>query len=324
MKLRVVTPGIRTTFQDLGRPGHEAIGIAPGGAADRISYALVNWLVGNARNTPALEILLGGLELEVIHGSGIAAIGGAQTDATLNGTPLSNWSRFPLSQGDRLRLGHVRHGQIAYLGVLGGFDAPRYFDSVSVNIREEIGEALTGGQTLHAPRAAHSLLPRASLDPSLIPQWDTNGTLRVRYLPGYQSDWFDQARFCKATFTVTSQHNKMGYRLTGTKIPPRHTQLISEGIVYGAIQITHDGDPIVLLSEHQTIGGYPKIGTILPRDGSALSQMDTGARIQFEAIDPAEATALLSPRRIEEIAWFPFWQNSQKNPEPIQTAVTTC
>jgi biotin-dependent carboxylase-like uncharacterized protein len=306
MKMRLIHPGVRTTCQDLGRPGYEAIGIAPAGAADRISYALVNWLLGNARNTPALEILLGGLELEVASSHGMAAIGGAQMHATLNEIPLPNWSRFRLQKGDRLRFGYAAHGQIAYLGIAGGFSCPKFFNSVSVNVREKLGEVLQADTVLHTSVTQQKHLLKAKLHPSLIPKWDENGTLRLRYLPGYQSEWFDRETFEKSTYMVTEKHDKMGYRLKGTRIPPRHTQLISEGIVYGAIQITHDGDPIVLLSEHQTIGGYPKIGTILPTDGYALSQMTTGARIIFEAIDPLLASSLLSPQRIEEIPWFPY------------------
>jgi biotin-dependent carboxylase-like uncharacterized protein len=301
--LHILKPGVRTTCQDTGRFGFESIGIGHSGAADQLSYHLLNWLLGNPRNAPVLEIILGGFEARILAPSTLA-IGGAKMHATLNGQPLSNWSRFRVEKGDILTLSHATEGQIAYLGTPGGFACERLFGSVSVNVREAIGHVLKRDDTIATSRIASPMLP-ATLHPDLIPDLKVD-TLTLHYTPGYQAEWFDRVAFEASTFAVTTQHDKMGCRLTGTPILSTQTALISEGIAYGAIQITHDGDPIVLLSDRQTIGGYPKIGSILPIDGWRLVQCRTGCRITFEAIDTHTALKLMQPTSTEAIAWFPF------------------
>ena len=305
--LRILKPGVRTTCQDTGRFGYEAMGIGTSGAADPISYHLLNWLLGNPRNTPVLEIILGGFQAEILH-EGILGIAGAHMHATLNHHPLRNWSRFHVHKGDTLRFGHAREGQIAYLGTPGGFACERLFGSVSVNPREGIGRPTAAGDEITVSRSTFLSLPPATLSESLRPDF-SGDTLRLRYLPGYQVDWFDRNAFESATFTITPQHDKMGCRLTGTPLLSDHTALISEGISYGAIQITHEGDPIVLLGDRQTLGGYPKIGTVLPIDGYRLVQYGSGTRIHFEPVTIEAAQRLLRPQRLDAVGWFPYGQS---------------
>ncbi|WP_456391794.1 5-oxoprolinase subunit C family protein [Nitratifractor sp.] len=301
--LRILDPGVQATFQDRGRPGYEALGITESGAADRLAYHLVNRLLENPVDAPAIEILLGRFRAEILR-SCTLAIGGAETDATLEGRPIRRWSRFRAEAGQILELGFAREGQIAYLGIRGGFDAPRYFGSVSVNLREGLGKPLARNEEIDAGSLASETMLPATLAPRIAPSYGGE-ELILRYLPGYQEAWFDRERFESAEFRI-ARYDKMGYRLQGPPILPRQRSLLSEGICYGAIQITHEGDPIVLLSERQSIGGYPKIGSILPPDGWRLSQYGAGTRIRFRCVTPRQARRILYPARPEEIPWFPF------------------
>jgi len=301
--LHILDPGVQATFQDRGRPGYEALGIGESGAADRLTYHLVNRLLENPVDAPVIEILLGRFRAEILSPCTLA-LGGAQTDATLSGRPIRCWSRFRAEAGEVLELGFAREGQIAYLGVCGGFDAPRYFGSVSVNLREGLGRPLARGEEVAATTLASRPMLPATLAREITPRYRER-ELTLRYLPGYQEEWFDRERFESAEFRI-ARYDKMGYRLEGPAIRPRQRSLLSEGICYGAIQITHEGAPIVLLSERQTIGGYPKIGSILPPDGWRLCQYGTGTPVRFRAVTPKEARRLLYPSSAQEIPWFPF------------------
>ena len=307
--MRLLRTGPLATWQDRGRPGYEALGVSESGAADRLAYHLLNRLLENPADTPAVEILLGGFRAEILAPCTLA-LAGAECGAALDGRPLRNWSRFRAETGQILELGYAREGQIAYLGVRGGFDAPRIFGSVSVNLREGLGSPLRAGDLLEGSPAAETPMLPATLAPAITPRYDAKELL-LRYLPGYQSELFDRERFEGARFRVSSRYDKMGYRLEGAPLLPQTTELLSEGICYGAIQITHDGHPIVLLGDRQTIGGYPKIGSVIPPDCWRLVQYGAGTPIRFKAISIERAHRLMTPRTPEEIPWFPWPGSSQ-------------
>jgi allophanate hydrolase subunit 2 len=145
----------------------------------------------------------------------------------------------------------------------------------------------------------------AFLSPRITPRFPRE-ELILRYLPGYQEERFDREAFEAARFTVSSRYDKMGYRLDGPPILPSDTGLLSEGIAYGAIQVTHDGAPIVLLGDRQTLGGYPKIGAVLPPDCWRLVQYGAGTPVRFRPVTPRQARRLLAPATPEEIPWCPY------------------
>jgi len=292
---RVLKQGVLSTYQDLGRFGYEDRGITNGGASDEISYRLVNRLLNNLKNSTAIEIVLGNFSLEVLESCRVA-IGGAEMRAKVNGEHKRNWSAFPLKKGDILEFGYAAKGQIAYLGIEGGFNAKKILNSSSICIKDGIGQALKEGDTIEAKSSTNTL--KSSLSPSIIPSIGEK-SLSLRLTCSYQHKWFDKEKFFNSTFRVSNRYDKMGYQLEGEEIKPRYDTLISEAIAFGAVQVTSAGHPIVLLKERQTIGGYPKIGTVLPIDCFKLSQTGANTKIIFKEITLDEAREECLKARIQ-------------------------
>ncbi len=283
----VLKEGVVATFQDLGRFGYDDIGVSNSGASDELSYTLTNRLLNNPKNSATIELTIGKLKLKALNNCRIA-IGGANTRAKLNGKIVKNWSAFPLKKGDILEFGYAIDGQLTYLAVEGGFKADKILGSVSVS--KHLGRAVKKGDILKGERSDNT--QKSFLSPKLIPNL-TKKELVLRFVRGYQSEWFKVDEFCKKSFKVSNRYNKMGYQLTGEKIIPKKRELISEAIAYGAIQITALGQPIVLLKDRQTIGGYPKIGSVLPIDCFKLSQCGANTKITFKEIEPEKARELV-------------------------------
>ena len=292
---RVLKEGVLSSFQDIGRFGYEDRGITNSGASDEISYHLVNRLLNNPKNSTAIELVLGNFSLEVLEDCRVA-IGGADMRVRVNKELKRNWSAFPLKKGDILEFGYAVKGQIAYLGIEGGFKAKKILGSTSVSIKEGIGSALKEGDFIEANSSSNTL--KSSLSPKLIPTIaEKSITLRIHC--SYQHKWFNKDRFFNSVFKVSNRYDKMGYQLDGEKIIPKKDTLISEAIAFGAVQVTSAGHPIILLKERQTIGGYPKIGTVLPIDCFKLSQCGANTKIIFKEITLKEAQE--ATLRINEI-----------------------
>lgn len=278
MSFHVVNAGIFTTIQDLGRYGYAHLGITCSGAMDEYAYKWALQLLGD-EETNALEILMGGLSLKVTADTTIA-VTGADLDFKINGVSQALWQSIRIKKGDLLHFGMQKNGMRAYLAVKGGFKLAKVKGSYSTTIREGIGDKLKQGDILEYEPIVLSSLAR--LKKSYIPKYTKELTLHL--VLGYQEDYFSDAQkkqFFASEYTLTQDISRMGYKLSGTVLEPKSTQLISEGIAYGAVQIPKDGQPIVLLKERQTIGGYPKIGSVIPQDCFKLSQMPIGSTIRF-------------------------------------------
>jgi len=283
------------------------LGIGNSGAADRISYYLTNLLLYNATNSATLEIILGLLKLKVLVDTNIA-LGGADMQVMCEGKLLSNWSRHRVYTGDVLSFAYAQEGQIAYLAIEQGFSCPRIFDSVSVNLREGLGRALMEGDILCGMdslqrQKIQGCSVTATLRSSVIPHFKQS-SITLRYVAGYQEKYFDKQAFNNTQFVISNRYDKMGYCFEGAPIIPARMHFISEGITYGAIQVTHTGTPIVLLNERQTIGGYPKIGTVLPIDCYRLVQYGAGTKVRFQELSFSEAYDFLEPNSLKEIPDF--------------------
>ncbi len=283
----VLKEGVVATFQDLGRFGYDDIGVSNSGASDELSYTLTNKLINNPKNCATIELTIGKLKLKALNSCRIA-IGGANTRAKLNGKIVKNWSAFPMKKDDILELGYAIDGQLTYLAVEGGFEAEKILGSVSVS--KHLGRAIKKGDILKGKISTNK--QRAFLSPKIIPDL-AKKELVLRFTRGYQSEWFDVDNFCKKSFKVSNRYNKMGYQLTGDEIIPKKRELISEAIAYGAIQITALGQPIILLKDRQTIGGYPKIGSVLPMDCFKLSQCGANTKITFKEVSLNKARELV-------------------------------
>lgn len=284
--LKVIQPGMLTLIQDLGRFGAHSLGLTHGGPLDRLAFNWANRLLGNDINASCLEVSFGGLVLESGVDTAIA-ITGAELPCTLNGSSISQWQTLSIKRGDKLELGYTVVGTRAYLAVASGFDIPHSFGSSSTVVREKIGgihgDKLQAGD--HLPCDPISLDSNQFLAEQHRPQYGNSAILHV--VPGYQQHAFDSAqhwRFFNSDYRVTDRSDRMGFRLEGPMIKSEIVGMLSEGICHGAIQIPADGQPIVLMNDRQTIGGYPKIGSVIPADTARLAQLSPGATVCFEAI----------------------------------------
>ncbi|MBM6550921.1 biotin-dependent carboxyltransferase family protein [Marinomonas ostreistagni] len=292
MAFNVIKPGMLALVQDLGRHGYQHLGVTTGGAMDEYAFRWGNALLDNDSHAPQIEITFGMFAVEAQAATSIA-ITGADLGATLNDQYLEPWQTYAIHKGDILAFHQPQVGLRAYLAVKGGFVVDPVLGSVATVMREQlggltgVGDKLSKGdvlvfQTSHQHQARH--VPRLARPDYLQSQ--------INVVTGYQYQQFsrlDQARFFSSTYTLSQHCDRMGYRLEGQAIGQELSGIISEGITYGAIQVPSDGQPIVLLRDRQTIGGYPKIGCVTNLSGALLSQKKPGDQIHFRAINVAEA-----------------------------------
>ncbi|MCP4432805.1 MAG: biotin-dependent carboxyltransferase [Gammaproteobacteria bacterium] len=287
----VKQPGLLTLIQDRGRYGAHNLGLTTGGPLDMSAYDWANRLLGNDSNASCLEISFGGLSLEA-NVDTVIAITGANEPSKINGDPISQWQTYAVKKGDLLEFGFASEGVRAYLSVVGGFNIEPSFGSSSTVIREKIGglhgEKLKAGDVI--PCQPGSVSHHLKLEKEHQPVYAKQAKLRV--VKGYQQAAFDhiqQWRFFNSEYQVTERSDRMGFRLEGEVIHSTMTGMLSEGICHGAIQIPADGQPIVLMNDRQTIGGYPKIGSVIPSDTARLAQLSPGSTIRFEEISLEQA-----------------------------------
>lgn len=301
MAFRVLKPGLLSLIQDRGRFGFQHQGLTTGGVLDEYAANWANRLLGNDLAAPVIEITLGNMQLEAMKDT-VVVLTGAVMPVFLNDQPVAQWQLLMISAGDILRLGWASSGQRSYLAVWGGFQVAPVFGSVSTVVREHVG-GLVG-----AAIKVNDILPYRPCQPfsmtgalhhgapkSAIPDYDQS--IQIRVIQGNQISQFsaeDQAVFFAGVYRLTADSDRMGYRLSGPAIHYDGPGLLSEGIAYGAIQIPPDGQPIIMLKDRQTIGGYPKIGAVLPLDAYRLSQMKTGGSVHFAPISLDQAQSLMT------------------------------
>ena len=312
--IEVIDGGIGNSIQDSGRFGYRHMGITVSGALDAYLARCANALVGNASDCACIEIRGAGPTLTVREGPLRLALAGA-IDATLRRAggetrAVRAWESITLAVGDTLEVGYLPGGS-AYLAVGGGIDTPRQLGSRSTYQRALIGgidgAPVASGQTLPC-RALSSRDPREF---QAVAPWSANveegATLRV--VLGPQQGHFTEdalTRFLSAEFEVTTQIDRMGVRLQGEKLEhltPQCADIVSDGVTPGAIQVPGSGQAIVLLADCQTVGGYPKIATVISADLPLLAQLQAGERVRFCAVDAAQARDALRRREHAWNAW---------------------
>ena len=297
--VRVLRPGLQTTVQDLGRWGYQASGVPVAGPMDTFSHRLANLLVGNPRDAATLEITLIGPELEFDVPSTIAVCG-AEFDVTADGQPLTTGTTVHVAGGTRVQFGRRRVGARAYLAVAGGIQTPIVLGSRATHVVSGMGgldgRALVAGDRL--PVAAQRELAAPRRAPGLT--LPAHGRARLRLLPGPQTDWFDAAALATLTrvsFRISPRSNRMGYRLEGPPLPQaRRVEAISEPLAFGAVQVPAAGEPILLMADRQTAGGYPTVGSVISADWPVAGQLAPGDFIEFAFCSPQEAAAALIAR----------------------------
>lgn len=290
--LTVLKPGPMSLIQDFGRFGVAHLGLTQGGPVDDYSYSWANHLLQNPVNLAALEITLGQCAFKVDHDCEMSICGG-DLQAALDGHKLDNWSTFQARAGQILSFGLPKNGLRAYLAIKGGFDAPVTLNSRSTVTREKIGGLTQNGEPCQQGQKiaflTHPLTqPFKPVSVTFRYKPNYNLPLNLRIIEGYQCNLFSEPAketLYSSSYRVDQNSNRMGYRLSGEPVASPDISLLSEGIALGAIQIPQDGQPIVLLNDRQTIGGYPKIGCIARIDLPRLAQAKPGHEISFSKGD---------------------------------------
>ena len=292
MSLEIINNPLFATIQDMGRYGYSHIGVTNSGVMDEYAYLFAQKLLKNPLNTNILEIAFSNVIFKANANTQIA-ITGAICEVFINDIKKECWQTHNLRAGDILKIGKILEGNRVYLGVSGGFDIKKEFGSNSTSIKENLGgisgDKLKKGDIL--PFKSYKISHNIRLKKEFIPSFDSELTLRV--ILGYQENNFNEEekkKFFSNTFTLTNDFNKMACKLKGEPISCDINGIISEGISFGAIQIPNDGQIIILLKDRQTIGGYPKIGTVLSIDCFRLSQAREGTKIKFEEISLEKAS----------------------------------
>jgi biotin-dependent carboxylase-like uncharacterized protein len=272
--IEILATGPLATVQDLGRPGHAALGVGASGAADRRSLRLANRLVGNPEGAAAIEVTFGGLAVRV-HDRMIVALAGAPCAGVAMQAPMY------LAPGAEVRLGAPESGLRTYLAVAGGIDAEPVLGSRATDTLAGLGpDPLRAGDRLAV--GTHRGEP-PGVDVAAVAPPAADPVLRV--LPGPRADWFGPdglERLCARAWTVSPRSNRVGMRLDGEPLErSRAGELPSEGMVEGALQIPPDGRPVLLLADHPVTGGYPVIAVVEEDDIPLAAQARPGARIRF-------------------------------------------
>ena len=298
--LRVKKPGLFTTVQDLGRPHAIASGVQPGGAMDRFAHSAANLLLGNERSAASLECTLSGPHL-VAERACLVAITGADFELQVNGRPARMWAGVFLRAGDELTFARRRSGARAYIAVAGGVAADRWLGSLSTNVMAARGgthgRALIAGDVIategdpSGPAVSGRELPE-----HLRPDYSDH-TLHVIAGPHIGRLGADGRRtLFESTFRVSRDADRMGYRLEGEPLIPSGEELLSYGLTAGTLQVPASGQPILLMADHQTAGGYPAVATVVSASMPVAAQLVPGDEVRFAEITIEGALRLRKAR----------------------------
>jgi antagonist of KipI len=295
--LVVITPGMLTTVQDRGRWGYQAEGVPVAGPMDPCAHRLANALVGNEWGAATLEITFVGPEVE-FEDERIVAVVGAEFDITVDGRSVPADTPFIAAAGTRLRVGRRRVGARAYLAVRGGLDVPLVLGSRATHLLSAMGglngRALRAGDRVPLGPPDRARRTAAALAyPFPLPDLPA----RIRVLPGPQveaftADALDMLQ--SAPYVIAQNSDRMGFRLEGPRLQhSRGADIISDATPVGVLQVPASGQPILLMADRQTAGGYPKLATVISADIAAAGQLAPGDAMTFSVCTPLEAMAAL-------------------------------
>ncbi len=326
MKLIIDDPGLLTTVQDTGRKGYQKLGIPIAGAMDHIALRMGNIMVGNDEDAAALEITILGPSMTVSSGKGIVCAAGADPGMHINGAPCPSWTCISLNEGDKIsfKKERAKRGCRCNLCISGGIDVPVFLGSRSTYLRGKLGgfegRAIARGDII-STGYPHSLWERMSgfqLPEELLPDYDIQRKLKA--VPGPQEDHFSKEAvdlFFSTEWKIGNSSDRMGYRLEGNRIEHLESaDIVSDAIPPGSIQIPGDGQPIVMLADSQTTGGYTKIAVLCSEDRAYLAQRMPGETASFQKI--SQASAIANAASIEDKLSFlkrsrAEWNSSFKN-----------
>lgn len=304
--IEIISAGMLSTVQDLGRFKVMKNGFTQSGVMDAYSTKIANKLCKNDVNAPVIEMTMLGITAK-FKGEHIFAISGGIFDISLNGNSIRTNKDYVAKDGDVLSIKGAKQGLRCYLAVAGGFDVPLFMGSASTNLKINVGgfngRKLKAGDILKIGKADKI----KNIEKRELPENTYNNTVRVRVVLGPQDDMFsenDLMLFSKQQYTVTSDLDRMGIRLWGIALRGKEKlEIISDAITFGSIQITNSGMPIILMADHQTTGGYAKIATVISADLPKLAQVKPNDKISFEIIDidTAEKAAIKQKKFIDKL-----------------------
>lgn len=302
MSIEVLHPGLLTTVQDLGRTGYQRFGVSVSGAVDPRSAAVANILAGNPDGEAVLECTVLGPQLR-FDAPAVIAVTGADLGPTLDGVPVENYRALRVQAGQTLRFTGPKCGCRAYLAVSGGLDVPEVMGSRSTYMKAKIGgwhgRKLEKGDVL--PLRAPGTEPKALENRALAPEFRGRSEYTLRVVMGPQDDAFTPggvSAFLSGVYTVTPEFDRMGCRMEGPEIEHNGSaDILSDGIAFGAVQVPDSGQPIVMLADRQTTGGYTKIANVISADFRLLGQLKSGDRVRFEKVSLSAAQEALLAQR---------------------------
>jgi len=320
--IEIIRPGAQASVQDLGRVGFRRFGVGRSGAADSLALQVGNRLLGNAPGAAGIEFTLGRAAMR-FHADMRVALVGAECGANLDGVPVWCWHAFDVHRGETLTLPSPRGGTRTYLCVAGGIDVPLVMNSRSTDLKSGYGgfegRVLREGDKLPAGRPG--LDEERDWLGVAAPGWALpvnriDDAWAIRMLPGPEYPDFEpaaQAALWQSDWTITPQSNRMGLRLQGPALARRAERsgdLLSHGVVPGVMQVPPAGQPIALMSDAQTTGGYPKIGVVIGADLWRLAQVPLGASVRFvqATLDEAAAAQAELDRYLRQIDQALQWQ----------------
>jgi antagonist of KipI len=298
MSILLQKPGILTTVQDLGRNGYRRYGINPGGVMDRTAARLINILLGNDAGDAVLEMHFPAPEI-VFEANTLIAIGGAEFTPMLADQPAENWRIVFAKKGSILKFAGKRSGNRSYLAVKGGISVPKWFGSSSTNLAAKVGgfngRKVESGDRLALCEKVKQTVPAGSrISKSLIPHYRPFPTVRI--IPGAEFEYLSakvRDLLLNQNFTISNNSDRMGFRLKGDPLnlsKPR--EIVSSAVSFGTIQLLPDGQLIVLMADHQTSGGYPRIAHVIAHDLPLLAQLGSNDKVAFHLVETADAENL--------------------------------
>ena len=289
----VVRAGMQTTVQDLGRRGHRAAGVPLSGAMDPFALRVANLLVGNAENAAVLEFAVVGPEIE-FSAETVVAVGGGDFGA------LPRWQPVRMAPGERVNFGATHSGCRGYLAIAGGFAVAPVLGSRSTYLSAALGgvdgRVLRDGDVLRSPRLTRQVVGRWHIDERILPAYSAAPTVRI--MRGAQADEFGDA-LCAGEFKVSPRSDRMGVRLeVAALVRSARGDLVSSAVAPGTIQVPPDGQPIILMADAQTIGGYPQAAHVIDVDLPLVAQLRPGDAVRFREVALAEAHGLAHDREL--------------------------
>jgi len=300
MSILFLTNSVLTTLQDTGRNDFRHLGINPNGAMDKSAARLINILLGNSETEGVLEMHFPAPKI-LFEQDAVIALGGAHFDAKIGDGAIENWQIVRVKKGDVLSFERKRFGSRLYLAIRGGFRAEKWLGSFSTNLKAQIGgfdgRALRKNDRIFFESEVQTpkLKARYRISNALIPNYSYSPTIRV--VSG--AEWQDltaesRESFLRQSFAIRTESDRMGFRLRGELLNLcGKIELVSSAVNFGTIQLLPDGELIILMADHQTIGGYPRIAHIVGADLSLVAQLGANDKLNFELISLAEAEDLM-------------------------------